>query len=113
MTSFEPVPESVEETARVVIDSALKVHKQPGPGLLESVYAACLAYELEKRGLNVRRQLGLPVIYEAVRIDAGLRLDLLIEDSVIVELKSVEYMIPLYDAQLLTYLKLTGKRLGF
>ncbi len=112
MKEYEPIPKDTERVASEIVDAALRVHKKLGPGLLESVYEICLDYELEKRGLKVKRQTVLPVVYEDVSLDAGLRLDLLVENRVIVELKAVEKMIPLYDAQLLTYLKLAEKRLG-
>jgi GxxExxY protein len=95
-----------------IIDSAMKVHTALGAGLLESVYEACLAHELRKRGLRVETQVALPVFYEGVKIDAGYRIDLLVESSVIVELKAVEQIAPIHQAQLLTYLKLSGKKLG-
>jgi GxxExxY protein len=97
--------------ARVIVDSAFAVHKKLGPGLLECIYEVCLAYEISKRGLKVLRQVRVPILYDGVQLDADLRLDLLVEDLVIVEVKSVERMIPLFEAQCLTYLKLTGKRL--
>jgi len=112
LKEYEPIPKDTERVASEIVDAALRVHKKLGPGLLESVYEICLDYELEKRGLKVKRQTVLPVVYEDVSLDAGLRLDLLVENRVIVELKAVEKMIPLYDAQLLTYLKLAEKRLG-
>src|SRR5439155_23054915 len=87
-------------------------HRALGPGLLESVYELCLVHELTKRGLKVERQVSLPVVYDSIRLDAGLRLDIVVEDSVVVELKAVESMLPVHTAQLLTYLKLTGHRLG-
>jgi GxxExxY protein len=90
----------------------LKVHTALGPGLLESVYEVCLAYELTRRGLKVERQVSLPVVYDGVRLEAGLRLDLVVEGGLVVELKAVEAMQPLYLAQVLTYLKLSGHRLG-
>ncbi len=111
MTRREPSPRE-DAVAREIVDAALKVHRTLGPGLLESVYRQCLAYELRSRGLTVLEELAVPVVYEDVRIDTGFRLDLLVEDAVIVELKAVEQMIPLYDAQLLTYLKLMHKALG-
>lgn len=101
-----------DDIARQIVDAAMKVHRTLGPGLLESVYEQCLAYELEQRGLKVTRQLPIPITYGPLRFDTGFRLDLLVEDLVIVELKAVEQMIPLYEAQLLTHLKLTNKRLG-
>ena len=88
------------------------VHSTLGPGLLENVYEVCLAYELETRKLKVVRQLTLPVVYNDVRLDAGLRLDLLVDDCVVVELKAVETLLAVHTAQVLTYLKLSGHRLG-
>ena len=106
------IPKRTDEVAKEIVDSAFKVHRELGPGLLESVYETCLEHELGKRGLEVRRQVSFPVIYDGERLDAGLRLDLLIEDRVIVEIKAVENHKPLFEAQVLTYLKLTQKRLG-
>jgi len=95
-----------------IVDAAIKVHTVLGPGLLESAYEACLSYELGKRGMHVATQVALPVVYERVRIDAGYRIDLLVEDAIILELKSVEKLMPIHEAQLLSYLKLSRKRLG-
>ena len=95
-----------------IVDAAMKVHSALGPGLLESAYEACLLYELQKRGLNRKSQVPLPVIYEGVKIDTGYRLDVLVEDAVIVELKTVESILPIHEAQLLSYLKLSGKSIG-
>jgi len=95
-----------------IVDGALKVHSALGPGLLESAYEACLAYELRRRGYGVRVQVPLPVKYEGIRIDVGYRIDLLIEEQVVVELKSVRRLLPVHDAQLLSYLKLSGFRVG-
>ena len=94
------------------MDAAFKVHKTLGPGLLESVYETCMCHELAKRGLAFQRQLSLPINYDTIRLEAGLRIDLLVEKQVVVELKASEGMIPLYEAQLLTYLKLTNLRIG-
>lgn len=102
-----------EEIARQVVDAAFRVHSTLGPGLLESAYEACLQYELEKRGLGVLRQLELPIRYGNITIEAGYRIDLLVEDSVVLELKAVERLQPIHEAQLLTYMKLSGKQLGF
>ena len=110
--TFEPIPEQVDAIAREVVDSALAVHKELGPGLIEPVYERCLCHELTSRGLRFQSQLSLPIVYRGIELDAALRLDLLVEDLVIVELKAVETLIPLCEAQLLTYLKLTKKRLG-
>ena len=95
-----------------IVDSAMRVHSQLGPGLLESAYEACLAHELQKRGVRTLRQLPLPVEYDGLRIDAGYRIDLLVEDAVIVELKAVEAINPVHRAQLLSYLRLSRKRVG-
>lgn len=95
-----------------VVDAAMKVHTALGPGLLESAYEACLLHELRKRGRKVLSQVTLPVVYDGVKIDVGYRIDLLVEDVVIVELKAVEKLLPIHDAQLLSYLKLGGYRLG-
>ena len=108
----DPLPDDTERVATQIVDAAFKVHSTLGPGLLESVYETCLVHELEKRDLNVRKQLTLPVIYDELKLDAGLRLDLLVEGRVIVELKAVERLLPVFEAQVLTYLKLAGKRLG-
>jgi GxxExxY protein len=95
-----------------IVDSAIKVHSSLGPGLLESAYEACLLHELRKRGLNVQSQMVLPLVYDGVQIDTGYRLDLLVEDVVIVEMKAVEKILPIHKAQLLSYLKLSGRKVG-
>ena len=95
-----------------IIAGAIAVHKALGPGLLESAYAACLAFELADRGLTVEQQHELPVTYRDIKLDCGYRLDLLIENKVVVELKSVEKLAPIHEAQLLSYLKLSGCKLG-
>jgi GxxExxY protein len=95
-----------------IVDSAMKVHTSLGCGLLESVYETCLAHELVKRGLSVRKQVVMPIQYDGVALDAGYRLDLLVEERVVVEVKAVERMLPLHAAQLLTYLKLGGYKVG-
>ena len=95
-----------------IVDAAMQVHSALGPGLLEGVYERCLQHELAKRGLHSRSQVSLPVHYDGLELDAGFRLDLLVENDVIVELKSVDRLQPIHEAQLLTYLKLSGKPLG-
>lgn len=100
------------EVARQVVDGAYKVHVTLGPGLLESVYEAALAYELQQRGLHVQQQVPIAVTYGAVRLDIGFRADLLVESKLIVEIKSVEKVAPVHKKQLLTYLRLAGMRLG-
>jgi GxxExxY protein len=103
----------LEEHARVLIDAGLKVHKALGPGLLESAYEHCLVHELQTRGLNLRRQVAIPVVYDGLTLDAGFRLDLLLEEAIIVEIKAVDALTRVHEAQLVTYLKLFGRRLGF
>jgi GxxExxY protein len=98
---------------RHIVDAAFQVHRALGPGLLEAVYAACLRHELTARGLRVAAQLPVPVVYRGIRLDCGFRLDLLVEDMVVVEIKAVEQHNRLYEAQLLTYLKLANKPLGY
>ena len=100
------------EIASQVVDVAYKIHLKFGPGLLESVYEALLAHELRKRGLRVETQKPIPIVYEDVRLEVGFRADLIVEDKVIIELKSVEAVVPVHKKQLLTYLRLTDKRLG-
>jgi GxxExxY protein len=100
------------EIAKAVVAAACTVHVKLGPGLLESVYEAVLVYELRRRGLRAERQVALPVVYENLRFDEGFRADLVVEDAVILELKSVEALAPVHKKQLLTYLRLTDKRLG-
>lgn len=95
-----------------VVDAALKVHSRLGPGLLESAYESCLSYELVKRGFSVRSQMVLPIRYEEHLIDAGYRIDLMVNDAVIVELKSVEKLLPIHKAQLLSYLRLSKRKVG-
>ncbi len=104
---------TVDELAAVVVDAAFKVHQELGPGLLESAYEACLAHELTKRGLVIEKQKAQPVFYDGVTIDVGYRMDLLVNDCVVIELKSVDQIIPIHQAQLMTYLKLSKKPLGF
>ena len=102
----------IERIATEVVDAAFKIHSQLGPGLLESAYRVLMKYELTKRGLTVETEVAVPVVYEDVRLEAGYRIDLLINSSVVVELKAVEKIHPVHEAQLITYLKLTGHRLG-
>ena len=103
---------SENEIAKIVFNAGLKVHKVLGPGLLESAYEACLEYELRKHNLTVERQIILPLIYEDLKPDSGFRIDLKVEDKLIVELKSVEDLSDLHRAQIITYLKLSGIKLG-
>lgn len=100
------------QIAEIVVDACFKVHNVLGPGLLESVYETVLSYELQQRGLHVSRQHAMPVVYEGIILNEGFRADLIVENKVIVELKSVEAVAPVHKKQLLTYLRLSGKRLG-
>lgn len=107
-----PIPEHLESAASAVIGAAIEVHRRLGPGLLESVYERCLIYELDKRGVGARTQVSLPIRYDGMELDAGYRIDLLIEEGLVVELKAVEKVLPIHKAQLMTYLRLGGYRLG-
>ena len=104
---------NIEDTATRIVNAAIKVHSALGPGLLESAYQKCLAYELIKNGSKVECEIMLPIVYEQVRIDAGYRIDMIIDDVAIVENKTVEKLLPIHQAQLLTYLKINKCKLGF
>ena len=104
---------NIEEIAKTIVDSAIKVHRALGPGLFESAYQQCLTYELRKRGLRVDCEVALPIVYDGQQIDAGYRIDMLVEGCVIIENKAVDQILPIHQAQLLTYLKLRDCRLGF
>ncbi|MFO7655539.1 MAG: GxxExxY protein [Bacteroidales bacterium] len=110
---FSPVPESIEKIGKLVVDAAYTVHINLGPGLLEKVYEVCFCHELTKRGLNYKRQVDIPIEYDNLVFDEGLRLDVIIEDCIICELKALETVNPVWEAQILSHLKLTGKRLGY
>lgn len=101
-----------EPLTEQVIGAAIEVHRTIGPGLLESAYEECLCHELHLRALAFKRQVGLPVHYKGVSLDCGYKLDIVVEEQIILELKCVEHLLPVHEAQLLTYLKLTGKRVG-
>jgi len=104
--------EEIDVVAKAVVDAAFKVHSTLGPGLLETVYEACLVHELHRRGSRVETQAALPIEYDGFKLDAALRLDLVVEDQLIVELKAVEALLPIHMAQMMTYLKLSGRRVG-
>jgi GxxExxY protein len=108
-----PIDAEIERVGRDVIDCGLRVHQTLGPGLLESAYETCLAHEFARHGLHVRRQVALPIVYDGVTLDAGYRIDILVESAVIVEIKAIDLLLPIHQAQLLTYLKLSGLRLGY
>jgi len=100
------------EISKTIIGAAIEVHKQLGPGLLESSYEVCLAYELKQLGLNIKTQVALPVVYKEVKLEAGYRIDILVENRVIIEIKAVDALADIHTAQLLTYLKLKDLKLG-
>ena len=102
-----------DKIGKTIVDAAFQVHQQLGPGLLEKVYESCLAYELKTKGLIVTRQVPVPISYKNIEFDEGFRLDLLVEDCVIIELKAVEKSNPLWQAQILSYLRLANKHLGY
>lgn len=111
--NYSPLSGKEEFIGKIIVDSALKVHKALGPGLLEKVYEVCLSHEIKKYGLDVKRQVDIPIIYDGLTFEEGLRLDLLIEGLVICELKAVDQINPVWEAQILSHLKLTGLRLGY
>jgi GxxExxY protein len=102
----------LDEISHRIIGAAIEVHRHLGPGLLESAYQSCLAFELKQLGLKVEEQKPLPVVYKQVKLDCGYRLDMVVEDEIIVEIKAIEKLLPIHDAQLLSYLRLTKKRVG-
>jgi GxxExxY protein len=103
---------AINELSGTIVDAAIQVHTTLGPGLLESAYETCLAYELRDRGLRVRTQVALPIVYKTIQMDLAYRIDLLVQESIVVELKTVSKLLPIHKAQLLTYLKLSGHRIG-
>jgi GxxExxY protein len=103
----------IEEIGKQIIDAAIKVHRSLGPGLLESTYQACMAFELRRRGLVVSCEVPQPINYEGMQVDAGYRLDMLVENVIVIENKAIEQILPVHEAQLLTYLKLSDHRLGY
>ena len=108
----QEVGASVNRIARTVVDAAFKVHRTLGPGLLESVYEHCLAHELKSRGVALQTQVALPIIYESVKLDAGYRMDIVVENAVVVEIKAIDALLRVHEAQMLTYLKFSRCRLG-
>ena len=111
-TEIAEIIEELNKITKTIIGAAIAVHKELGPGLLESAYEACLAYELTERGLIVERQKALPVKYKEVNLDCGYRIDLLVDGKIIIELKAVQKIEPVFEAQLLSYLKLSGCKVG-
>lgn len=111
--NYIPLSEKEENIAKEIVDSAYDIHKSLGPGLLERIYEICFYHELSKRKVRYQSQVDIPIVYDGIVFNEGLRLDILVENLIICELKAVEKINPLYEAQILSYLKLTGKRLGF
>jgi len=111
--SFTKISDREEEIGKAIVNAAYKVHKELGPGLLEKVYEVCITHELRKVNLIVSRQLDIPIQYDGIVFDEGLRLDILVEQKVIVEIKAVDQVNPVWQAQILSHLKLTGLRLGY
>jgi len=109
---FEPLSIKTEELVAKIYNAALRVHRKLGPGLLERIYETCLYHELIKLGLSVQRQINVPIVYDGIEFEEGYRIDLLVENTIIVELKASEKYHPVWQAQVLSYLKITGKRLG-
>ena len=105
--------EKIEQVAKIIVNSAFKVHKELGPGLLEKVYEACLVYEITKAGFEVKRQVEVPIIYDGVTLKEYLRLDIIVESSIIIEVKAVDIVNPVWNAQIISHLKLTNNELGF
>ena len=112
-TRYLPVSEEEQAVGKAIVNAAYIVHKELGPGLLEKVYEVCFCHVLSKNGFHVKRQVAIPIIFDDIQFDEGLRLDVLVNNIVICELKAVEIVNPVWDAQLLSQLKLTGKRLGY
>ena len=111
--NYEPLSDELEKIGKEIVDSAYRVHKKLGPGLLESVYEECMIYDLKRKGLKVDQQVCAPIEFDGHRLENKLRMDMLVEDQVVVENKAVVEMYPLFESQLLTYLRLGKKRLGF
>jgi GxxExxY protein len=102
-----------EKIVKQIVHASFTVHKALGPGLLEKVYEVCLSHELKKLGLNVKRQLDIPIVYDGITFEEGLRLDLIVEDKVVIELKAIKIVNPVWEAQIISHLMLTGKKLGY
>jgi GxxExxY protein len=110
---FQPLPQRKQEVGTSVLDAAFAVHRTLGPGLLESTYELCLEHELRQRGHETLRQVALPVVYDTIKLEGGYRIDLMVDGVVIIEVKSVEALAPIHEAQVLTYLRLSSRRLGY
>ena len=111
--TYEDIPDELNEIGTKIVDAAYTVHKNLGPGLLEKVYEICFCHELTKRGLSWKRQVDIPIVYDNITFDEGLRLDVLVENCIICEIKAVDEINPIWEAQILSHLKLMEKRLGY
>lgn len=112
-TDFKPIPPELNKLGREIVDAAFKVHKNLGPGLLEKIYEICLCHELSKKDIKSTRQIDIPIVYDGLTFDEGLRLDILIEGEIICEIKAVDEVNPVWEAQILSHLKLLNKRLAY
>lgn len=110
---YNKISDEEDRVGKAIVDAAFHIHKELGPGLLEKVYEVCFCHELTKKGFTVRRQVDIPIVYDGIIFEEGLRLDVLVNDLVICELKALENVNPVWEAQLLSHLKLTNKRLGY
>ena len=113
INKYEKIPIELDAIGKKIVDSAYTVHKTLGPGLLEKVYEICFCHELQKRGLKYQKQLDIPIVYDGITFKEGLRLDVLVENTIICELKALEIVNPVWEAQILSHLKITGNRLGY
>lgn len=105
--------EELNNLSKIILDSCITVHKKMGSGLLESIYVLCLVYELQKRGLKVMTEVSIPLVYKGINLSKDFRIDVLVEEEIILELKSVDSLLPVHEAQIISYLKLADKRIGF
>lgn len=110
---YKELSSEEEQIGKAIVNAAYKIHKELGPGLLEKVYEVCMAHELQKVGFDVKRQIDVPIVYDGIQFDEGLRLDLLVNDKIICELKAVELVNPVWEAQIISHLKLSGLNLGY
>jgi GxxExxY protein len=113
MEGYKTIPDELNKIGTLIVDAAFAVHKNLGPGLLEKVYEVCFCHELTKRRLHCQRQVSVPIVYDNITFEEGLRLDVLVEDCIVCELKALETVNPVWEAQILSHLKLTGNRLGY
>ena len=111
-TQSQKLPDETERIVTEIVDAAFQVHKALGPGLLESVYQACMSREFSRRGIEVEREVSIPVVYDGLRLESGLKLDFLVAQEIVLELKAVDVMLPVHKAQVLSYMRLANKRIG-